>query len=223
MAKTTFRYNIPKKSVGGFTVDAFISENYTFSNSATEIPIENGVTITDNIVEEPDEIQIEGFVGSIEFESNNSVNENTINGLIPITNTRRDRAYNELVKLMKDKEAITITTGLSVYDNMVITSLEIPRDVNNGKDLHFTMTLRKLQMISSETVKVSINRISSSAGDAGSTIQSTSETGQQTKQQVEEENILKEVWDAKLKNGEISQDRYNQAQSMGWLKSMNIF
>jgi hypothetical protein len=33
-----FQYQIPKKMIGTFVVDAFIAEHYNFSNSVTDIP-----------------------------------------------------------------------------------------------------------------------------------------------------------------------------------------
>ena len=42
MSEITFNYQIPPKSIGGFAIDAFISERYSFTNSVTDIPMEDG-------------------------------------------------------------------------------------------------------------------------------------------------------------------------------------
>ena len=88
---------------------------------------------------------------------------------------------------------------------MVITNLNIPRDVQTGADLHFTMSLKKLPIIHSETVQISVsNAPATSAGDA---IQSTAETGAQAKQQADDD-IIKQTRKQWVKNGMMSKEDY---------------
>ena len=58
MPEITFNYPIVPKNIGGFVIDAFIREGYSFKNSVTDIPIEEGSSVSDHVVEEPLEIQI---------------------------------------------------------------------------------------------------------------------------------------------------------------------
>lgn len=208
MAQATLVYKTPAKSIGGITVDAFMSENYNFSNEVSEIPIEEGVTVTDNVIENPDEIQIEGFFGKYEFKAENSMSDQklaSISAKIPNVMQRVKRYYQELLRLKKAREPLTLVTGLDTFDNMVITNLNIPRDVQTGADLHFTMSLKKLPIIHSETVQISVsNAPVTSASDM---IQSTAETGTQAKQQADND-IIKQTRKQWVKNGMMSKEDY---------------
>lgn len=208
MAQATMVYKTPTKSIGGITVDAFISENYQFNNTVSEIPIEDGATITDNIIESPDEISIEGFFGRYEFESNSSMNDTQLSQLtrkVPDTMKRVKYYYQELLRLKQAREPITLVTGLDTFENMIIISLSIPRDVQTGADLNFSMTLKKLPIIHSETVKISVsNAPQTSAVDA---IQSTAETGVQAKKEAQDD-IIKQTRKEWVKNGMMSEEDY---------------
>ena len=211
MAQATMVYKTPSKSIGGITVDAFLSENYQFANEVSEIPIEEGVTVTDNVTEAPDEITIEGFFGKYEFKAEGSMSDNKLKNIskkIPDTLQRVKRYYQELLRIKKERQPITLVTGLDTFEDMIITSLNIPRDVETGADLHFTMTLKKLPIIHSETVKISVsNAPNISAGDA---IQSTAQTGVQPKKEAED-NIVKQTWKEWVRNGTATKEEY-QAQ-----------
>src|SRR5574344_987599 len=107
MAQATLIYNVPTKSIGGITVDAFLSENYSFSNEVSEIPIEEGVTVTDNVTEAPDEISIEGFFGKYEFEAGSSMSDSklaSISKKLPNIMQRVKYYYQELLRLKKARE-----------------------------------------------------------------------------------------------------------------------
>jgi hypothetical protein len=58
MPEIAFQYHTPKKMIGTFVVDAFLAERYRFSNSVTDIPVEEGSNINDHIVEDHDVISV---------------------------------------------------------------------------------------------------------------------------------------------------------------------
>lgn len=208
MALATMIYKTPQKSIGGITVDAFLSENYTFTNQVSELPIEEGSTVTDNIVEEPFEITIEGFFGKYEFQATDTMSDSQLQQLsnkIPNFMQRVNFYYQELLRLKQDRQPITIVTGLDTFDSMVITSLNIPRDVSSGADLHFTMTLRKLPIVNSETVQISVNNAPKST--ASNTIQTTANVGVQSKQEASDDKI-KQIHKNWVQSGMMKENEY---------------
>ncbi len=203
--KMNMVYETKEKSIGGIKIDAFTNESYSFTNSATDIAVEDGGNITDNIIENNDEISITGFIGSTEFLANSSLPETVT---IPNSmNQRIIQMYQELLRLKRERVPITLTTGLDVFDNMIILSLDIPRDVSTGANLEFTMKFKRIPIIKSKTAPIT----SSNAPEtiAKDQVQSTAETGVQNKEQVSEENnLMKERWKAGVARGDWTEQEY---------------
>ena len=156
MSEITFNYQIPPKSIGGFQIDAFINERYSFSNSVTDIPMEDGSHASDHVVENALEIQISGFIGRVEF----TAWEGPMSG--PSASQARDpkerikAAYFELLRLKSERQPVILTTGLDAYPNMVITSFEIDRNAATGMDLPFEMTFKQIRVVRSKTVGINV-------------------------------------------------------------------
>lgn len=178
------------KMVGSVTVDAMIVEQHSFSSTPTEIPIETGAVVTDHVVNNPDVITIEGFIGQAPF------------GGAGIGLSRVKQAHNTLKQLMKARLPISIITGLDVYNSMIITNYDVPRDVDTGADLHFTLTAQKIVQVSSQNIAASVDILNNpSAGQLGDTVNA----GIQAKEEAQS-NILVEDMVQKVKNGEATYD-----------------
>ncbi len=136
-----------KKSIGGISIDAFVEETYNHSAQVTEYPVEDGTNINDHVVQNPDEISVNGVVGDISIYEDYSQTT-------PPTNRAADY-YAKLVDLKEKGNPVTIVTGLKVYDNMVIKSISVVRNADNGKALVFTMNLVKVRVIKSQLVVIS--------------------------------------------------------------------
>ena len=54
-----FTYPIREKSIGGFVIDAFLVESYNYENRVTNLTVEDGSIISENVVEEPDRLDKE--------------------------------------------------------------------------------------------------------------------------------------------------------------------
>ncbi|GBU27089.1 hypothetical protein R84B8_00611 [Treponema sp. R8-4-B8] len=175
MAEIAFQYQIPQKMIGTFVVDCFIAEHYQFSNSVTEIPVEEGSNVSDNIVEDQDVVSVEAFIGNAAFEVM-TIDGNTISNLqAPDRMARVIQAYQELKKLSKSKQLLDVVLGLETFPNMVITSFKIDRDVETGANLPFTMEFKKIKIVKSDTTN--INASSSSGGAGGDQTASTKDQG----------------------------------------------
>jgi len=156
MAVITFNYNIPPKSIGGFQIDAFLKEQYSFKNQVTQVPVEDGSIITDHVVEDTPDIQISGFIGKAEF----TVFEPSATGK-PSADDPKGRiiaAYLELLRLKSERQPVDLVTGLSTFPNMIITEFAIDRDAQNGMDLPFEMTFKQIKIVKSETTTVNASR-----------------------------------------------------------------
>lgn len=125
-----------RTTISSVLLDAVISEDHSYNSRVTNYPIESGLIISDHIISEPDTLQITGIVSdtplSIFAPFNNSVN-----------------AFDQLVEIQKRKERITVVTGIKVYTDMVITSLQIPRGIESGQSLTFVIDMQKVILDSS--------------------------------------------------------------------------
>jgi hypothetical protein len=163
MGIVTFAYQKTPKSIGGFEIDAFLSERYSFSNSVTEIPVEDGSQVNDHVTEQADEISVSAFIGKAEFEAwEGDIPESQEDLPAEDPKARIKQAYFELLRLFREKQPLTVAMGLDTFDNMIITSFNIDREAANGADLPFEMSFKKLRVIKSETT--AINASGSGAG-----------------------------------------------------------
>jgi hypothetical protein len=162
MGVISFAYPIPPKSIGGFVIDCILNEHYSFSNSVTEIPIEDGSVITDHVRENTDEIQIKAFIGSTEFVALDS--QDSMPETAPGDPKERIRAaYQELRRLKSSRQPLDVVLGLDTFHDMIITTFDIDRDAATGANLPFDMTFKNIRIVKSE--KTTINSSTAPAGD----------------------------------------------------------
>jgi len=198
MAEIAFQYQIPKKMIGTFVVDCFMVERYKFSNSVTDIPVEEGSIISDHIVEEPDVIHVEAFIGNTEFEV--IVNDgNSISNLqAPDRMARVMQAYQALKRMVKQRKLVDVVLGLETFTKMAITKFDIDRDAETGANLPFTMEFKKLKIVHSE--ETTITASTAKAGPAGDQTAGTANQGTAGTEQPQN-NIAKEEWRRQIASG----------------------
>jgi hypothetical protein len=162
-------YQTPEKSVGGFVIDVCETEDYDFSNEMTDIPVEEGENIADNVVENQDEITINAFIADVKFDGTES--------------GRRQSAHEALLKLKRARQPLDVVLGLSKnpFKNMVIASYHPSRNKGNGLDLAFTMTLKSVKIAKSQTTKIGAEKLPETS--AKEQAQSASEMGTEGKEE----------------------------------------
>lgn len=153
-------------SIGSIVIDATIRENHELSAEVTEHPVESGSTISDHIFNAPIRVLLEGEVTDSPVQLFNfSVGE------------RRLEAYAQFLEIRKAREPVTLVTGLSVYSDMVMTSLSMPQEVGTGKRLQFTAEFQQIEVVETETTTLPPASIAEEKRDIAS---STQDGGQQT-------------------------------------------
>lgn len=125
-----------RTSVSSVVLDAVISEDHQYNSRVTSYPVENGLNISDHIINEPEILSITGVVS-----------DTPLSFLAPFN--RSVNAFNALVEIHNRRERISVVTGIKVYDDMVITSLNVPRNVQSGQSLTFSIELQKMLLDSS--------------------------------------------------------------------------
>lgn len=120
-----------QSNIGGVVLDATITEDHQYTSRVTNFPLEYGGLISDHIINDPETLQISGIVTDTPLSFLTSFN-------------RSIDAFNRLIQIHRNKERITVITGIRVYTDMVMTNLQVPRNVQTGQSLNFVIELQKI-------------------------------------------------------------------------------
>lgn len=133
-----------RTSVGGLYFDAILKTDHTAKITMTDHPVESGANITDHAYIEPDEVSLELGVSDSAIEASSFG-----------TGARSVTAYQELRKLQRSRQPMTIITRLQTYKNMLISTITAPDDYSTMNALKATIMCREVMIVSTETVTVS--------------------------------------------------------------------
>jgi hypothetical protein len=208
MGVVAFTYQIPPKSIGGFKIDCFLNEHITHSNSVTDIPVEDGDNIADHVIENADEIQIKAFIGQAEFKAwEGKIPESSSDIPAEDRKARIKQKYFELLRLKRERQPVDVVMGLAAFNNMVITSFDIDRDVETGADLPFDMSFKSVRIVKSETTTIN----ASSTGAAGDQAAGTANAGTVGADKVDPaSNYMKNQWKQSVEAGRTTPDEYRE-------------
>jgi len=202
-----FTYPIGEKSIGGFVIDAFLVESYNFENRVTNLSVEEGGNISEHVIEEPDTLEIEAFIGATKFEAfTGTIEDDLSNVEIPEDPKSRIRqAHQELLRLKREKQPLDIVTGLDTLTDMVITSYNFSRDVETGADHSFSMSFQKIKTVKSEETQISTSP-SSSASGSGDQAAGIANIG--TVGTTDTTNEFKEAWRRWVREGRATRNDF---------------
>lgn len=151
--------------IGGLTLDATVSENHERSSDVTDSAIESGSMVSDHVIRNPERVTIEGFVTDA---------PPVVLGGFSGRGVTQD-AFDKLDELWREGDPFDIDTGYKRYPDMVISSLEMPRERDGS--MQFRVEARHVDIVASETREVSADSLSDDVSDAA---QSVNDAGRQT-------------------------------------------
>lgn len=130
-----------RDSVAGYQFDAVISEQHGQRLTVTKNPIETGVSIADHCFVEGATLTIVGSVSDMQVTSDVNMYDSSIG--------RSNDAYQLLCDLetqlaTKVIEPFQIVTSVKVYDDMVMTEIEMQRDKQSSRLGRFQMRFEQL-------------------------------------------------------------------------------
>lgn len=149
-------------------LDVSITESHSSEVTITDHPVERGANISDHSRPEPDKLTIEGLITNTPF--NRTQRRRIVNafGQNFDSNTLRDQnqgvpgyaeaAIAKLRALRKRGDLITVVTHIITYTNMVMTSLNIPRDRSTGDAVRFTASFKQVIVVENKTTKKTVAR-----------------------------------------------------------------
>lgn len=136
--------------IGSITVDATISEDHKFTNRVTDFPIEDNAFISDHVIQVPEQLTLKGFITNspIEYASGlrSGIKPERVNdafiGLMQIAGYDYPLQPASPSVVRNSAKLVSVVTGLRSYDNMIVSSLSVPRNDKTGNSMEFTITLK---------------------------------------------------------------------------------
>lgn len=186
--------NVPTLSIiGGITVDTTLEEHYEDTLEITEHPVQVNAVIADHSFKRPMELrlrcgwsdsnftQLQNLFATAVNNSALSVPElpfGTFTGGAMRASDYVANIYSQLLALQESRQTIQVTSGLRVYDSMLITSLSVTRDQRSRFTLLVEADLRQIILVDTQ-----ITILPSQANQAtpASTAETVNAGGQQVK------------------------------------------
>jgi len=150
-------------------VEVAKSESHNMSATATQFPVENGVNISDHIINKGVVYELSGLISDdpISFLQEGTIsrfkapfvdNEQVYSSVVSSTRTfAKDspskNAFYLLNVLYYTKVPVNIITDLTRYKNMVMESLTVPRDQETSRALKFEARFREVLVAQSDWVE----------------------------------------------------------------------
>jgi hypothetical protein len=133
------------------TLDVSINEGHSLRSSVVSHEVETGVEVTDHVRTLPRELTIQGLItdtpSGIEALA-------IIPGLVdrfgPLPPSVE--AFQKFEEFWRDKQLLDVVTGLKVYQNMIIESVEFPKSAQVGRSLQFSIRMKEVRFVTSATV-----------------------------------------------------------------------
>lgn len=162
--------------------DVVTLESHQWEAITTSSPVETGSEIVDHVQLLPDKLELSGIISNSTLEGSKGKFLDTLFDFLD-GESNVQKAFDQLRKLLENRQPVTVYTRYKTYNDMVLTSLSIPRSTNNGDAIEFTASFTHIKRVSTLTVD---------AEDAGINPQSASDksTGIKSQNQQNQGNTI---------------------------------
>lgn len=148
----TLLYSEPTSLWGDFgmlELDATLSAGHTVDIEVTEHPVEEGAAVTDHARRKPRMYTCEGVISNVDLDNlNREARAQPEAGAA-------EAARDQLQHLADTRQLLTIVTGLGItYENMILTSLQMPESPGISAAIRFTATFKEITIARLKTRRV---------------------------------------------------------------------
>lgn len=136
----TFRGNVEEVTGARIPLDAALSQSHEMTAEVTEHAVEDGSLISDNIVNKPRRLRIDGVItdAPIRFLSG-------IRTLLDGGDSRSQSAFEALSDLYDQRRPFIVSTRRKIYHSVVFISLVVRDDADTVESLRFTADLKQIR------------------------------------------------------------------------------
>jgi hypothetical protein len=128
------------------TFDVVEVEETVLETEVTDNPVETGVSIADHAFDKPIKLTITAGVSDTPPPGKDQ------DAFAAVGSARSVEAYAWLDRARRAHEPFSVQTGLALYSSMLITSLRTKQDKDSSRVLKFTLELREIVYVSTQTV-----------------------------------------------------------------------
>lgn len=137
-----FRSNRVYK-ISSIELDLILSESHNFSNTVTQLNVEDGSIISDHIQNNLENGSLTGLVSNFSLKRAGS-----------ITSNRAQEVFDELRDLWKKRSLIQVVTIYRVYNNVAITNINPVRDDTTGEAISFELSFQEVNIVKLQEVVI---------------------------------------------------------------------
>lgn len=131
-------------------IDVSLSETHSYESDITKNPVEKGSPICDNIVHKQPKVSIKGLCTPLKIEYLGGIKAMSAQSFV-------QNKWQQLLKIKLSGEKITLFTGLDIYPDMIMTTLNKTRDASNVNHLEFNATFERIKIVPVEYTSLKIN------------------------------------------------------------------
>lgn len=134
------------------TFDTMVTEDHKYSAKVTHYPVEYGTIISDHIFKQPDIINLSGIV-----------TDTPLTIFAPFN--RSVAAFNALIQIFENRQIVDVVTGIKIYRNMAMTTLDVPRNMRTGQTLTFNIQFERIIFDQTSQVYFNANIVAAGVQD----------------------------------------------------------
>jgi hypothetical protein len=141
-------------TIDGYRIDVELSCTPSRTNQVTRFPVERGADITDHVHPEPVTLTVDGIVSDTPLGEMIAVRAQfaIINGEAFAKPSEEARA--RLKKLCEDREPVTVECSAGTFENMILESLNEPRDARTGDSYQFSASFAEVVLVTNDRTTV---------------------------------------------------------------------
>jgi hypothetical protein len=128
------------------TFDVVEVEETVLETEVTDNPVETGVSIADHAFDKPIKLTITAGISDLAPPGKDQ------DDFAAVGSSRSVAAYAWLDQVRRAHEPFSVQTGLSLYPSMIITSFRTKQDKDLSRVLKFTLELREIIYVTTQTV-----------------------------------------------------------------------
>jgi hypothetical protein len=154
--------------IDSLVLDASVKEEHISEVDVTDHPVEQGAAVSDHARPKPEELTIEGVVSNTPLSNLQTSRATTFEGVSFTSNAasqsvrgmpgNAESAYAQLRALRDKPILITVVTALRTYDNLIMTSLKVPRDKDTGDVLKFEAKFKQVRIVTNAVTVVATKK-----------------------------------------------------------------
>lgn len=166
-----------EKKIGEIQLDGVVSESHSSPVRITRNPVELGVDLTDHATLEPKKLTMVAAVTDtpLGFAAVTQLIDN-VTGLFGSATTenltRSQAAYNALVALKNEREPISVQTGLVLYENMLITDVQVTQNKDSSRMVLMNITFEEVIFGESQIIPFVSENLDESVQDQAASAES---------------------------------------------------